>query len=125
MTEEEHRTWMQRDVLIRRVAGIVADLSGKLECWNVGKKHSDDDQPSNLPTFQPSRHQLVSLKSRPVISCVGSTPSTRKSVCPTLDSQPPSLKAPSRSRSPAPSITRGNGCVRCAVSVPHFAGTII
>src|SRR5205085_6416665 len=59
MTEEEHRTRMQWDVLIRRVAGIVADLGGKLECWNVGKKNYDDDPPSNLPTFKPSRHQSV------------------------------------------------------------------
>src|SRR5438105_14809834 len=125
MAEEEYRTRMQRDVLIRRVAGIVADLSGKLERWNVGKKHSDDDPPSNLPTFQPSRHQSVSLKSRPVISRGGSIPSSCKIVGPTSRSEPPARKAPSRCGAPAPTMTRGTGFVVCAVCGPPVAGSII
>src|SRR6266566_5858533 len=125
MTKEEYRARTQNDVLIRRVPGVVADLSGKLDCWNVGKKHSDDDPPSNLPTFQHARHQSFSLRSRPVISFGGSIPSSCKIVGPTSRSEPPARRAPSCCGAPAPTSTSGTGLVVWAVWGPPVAGSII
>src|SRR6267143_2294329 len=125
MTEEEYRRRTQNDVLIRRVGGVVADLGGKLDRWNVGKKHPQDHPPSNVPTFQRSSHQSVSLRSRPVISCGGSIPSSCKIVGPTSRSEPPARRAPSFCGAPAPTITSGTGFVVWAVCGPPVAGSII
>src|SRR4051812_34689712 len=68
VAEKEHGPRVQQDVAEGRVGRVVADLGGKLDGWNVGNERSDDHPPSNVPTFKPSTHQLLSLRSRPVIS---------------------------------------------------------
>src|SRR5258705_10042579 len=103
----------------------MADLCGQLDGWNVGKKHSYDQPPSNLPTFQQSSHQSDSLRSRPVISFGGSIPSNCKIVGPTSRSEPPPRSWFVPAPSLPPTITNGTGFVVWAVWGPPVAGSII
>src|SRR5207244_9593185 len=85
ITNRDHADPAPADIVVGRVRRLVADLSGKVQ----GRKDGKEQPPSNLPTLIRSSHQSVSLRSRPVISGGGSSPSIRSTVGPTSRRAPP------------------------------------
>src|SRR2546427_9908802 len=124
MTEEEYRARTQNDVLIRRVRGVVADLSDARTPRRHDAKADQYRHEDNSCSMASWCHD-VSLRSRPVISFGGSIPSSCKIVGPTSRSEPPARRAPSCFGAPAPTITSGTGLVVWAVWGPPVAGSII
>src|SRR6266566_4953225 len=118
MTKEEYRARPQNDVLIRRVRGVVADLSDARTPRRHDAKADQYRHEDNSCSMASWRHD-VSLRSRPVISFGGSIPSSCKIVGPT------SRREPSCFGAPAPTITSGTGLVVWAVWGPPVAGSII
>src|SRR6266567_8248569 len=122
MTKEEYRARPQNDVLIRRVRGVVADLSDARTPRRHDAKADQYRHEDNSCSMASWRHD-VSLRSRPVISFGGSIPSSCKIVGPTSRSEPPVRRC--HLGAPSPTMTNGTGFVVCAVCGPPVAGSII